>query len=306
MGVLDTFFSSMSTDDERKTGDHSGYYTDRYSLYLERLSEPFLKDIVENSYTGKEYREAMTRLDKEIHDLENHDENGMRKGYYSLMMLVSDIANEHVYPYYFRDKETGTLIAYLLGMTGINPLSTEAGGCDIPYKGNGVKSLEISVVPALLYIIPNAIKQIKGISVISERIQPNSVRLKLKLENNKETFKLTFISCDTLVDMWQKEHMELGEYFEDIQWGKIDDADIFSMAANILLNDNKRWEYHSDSVQKMENALQSGTPTTFVELVKFIQEAYSSDDYKWPRKPAAEIARIYCILATAEKNIAAA
>ena len=165
MGVLDTFIRSMSTDEEREAENNTCYYIDRYSLYLERLSEPFLKNIIEKNYEGKEYREAMTRLDKEILDLENHDENGMRKGYYSLMMLVSDIANEHVYPYYFRDKETGTLIAHLLGMTEINPLSTEAGGCDIPYKGNEVKSLEISVVPALLYIIPAAIKRMKGISV---------------------------------------------------------------------------------------------------------------------------------------------
>ena len=265
-----------------------------------------IRHIIENTYEGKDYREAMTRLDKELYDLENHDENGMRKGYYFLMMLVSEIASNHIYPYYFRDKETGTLIAYLLGMTGICPLSIEAGGCDIPYKGKEIKSLEISVVPALLYIIPDVIKRTKGISVISERIQPNSVQLKLKLEDNKETFKITFVSCDTLVDMWQKEHIELGEYYEDIQWGKINDADIFSTAANIWLSDNKSREYNNDSVQKMENALRSNTPTTFVELVKLIQEAYSSDEYKWPRKSAAEIARIYCILATAKKNIAAA
>ena len=73
-----------------------------------------------------------------------------------------------------------------------------------------------------------------------------------------------------------------------------------------MLNDNKRREYHNDFVHKMENALQSGTPTNFVELMELIQEAFSSDEYKWPRKPAAEIARIYCILATAKKNIAAA
>lgn len=306
MGVLDTFLSGMSANVEHEVENHSCSYTDRYSVDRDKLSETNLKDIIESSYEGKEYREAMTRLDMEIHDLENRDENGIRKGYYSLMMLVSEIANEYVYPFYFRDKEAGTLIAYLLGMTGINPLSIGVGGCDIPYKGKEIKSLEISVVPALLYIIPDAIKRTKGISVISERLQPNSVQLKLKLEDSKETFKITLVSCDILVDIWQKEHIELGEYYEDIDWGKIDNPDLYSTAVSLWLNDNKSREYHKDDVQKMKKVLQSGTPTTFIELVKLIQEAYSTDLYKWSRKPAAEIARIYCILAAAEKNIATA
>jgi hypothetical protein len=171
MGFLDGFLNSMAEESEVKRSESPEVD--------DRLTEPYLRCLVQEKFKGSAYREAMTRLDKELNDLEENDPNGLRRRYYSLMLLVSSIAYKYAYPIYFRDKETGSLIAFLLDLTCINPLSRESGGCEIPYKGEEARSLEVSVVPALLYIITNAIKKEEGLSYVAEKIRPNSVQLRL-------------------------------------------------------------------------------------------------------------------------------
>ena len=271
-----------------------------------KLTETYLKSIIRDRYEEHAYREAMTRIDKELHDLETDDTKGTRKGYYFLMMLISSIADDHTFPLYYRNKETGTLISYLLGITNINPLSEDSGGCSIPYKGEEIKSLEVSVVPALLHIIPDAMKRVEGISCVSEKMYPNAVKLEIKLKDSTDVFKVSLVSCDILVDIWQKEHLELGENYEDTEWEKLRDTEVFAQAANLWLKDIMHQGSLSETAQKTKDALGSNSLKTFVDLIKLIQDACSSDGYQWPKQSAAEIARVYCILATLENRIQAA
>ena len=305
MGVIDTFLRGTDTSNTvKKVRKYFHGDLRRYSVDMERLSEPFLKGIIKERYQGKDYREAMTRLDKELHDLENMDDKGTWKGYYYLMMLIDEIANDYTYPYFFRDKETGTFISYLLGLTHLNPLSKSAGGCEIPYIGKAIDSLTISAVPVLIHIIPDIMCQMDNISVISEEYSPYTVKIRLGLNGREGEYEITLAAWNVLANIWNGEHMDLGENFEDVEWEKTEDPYIFLKAANMFIQ-YRNSEGHEDTyVEKMESAIKQSPPVSFCDLIDMLSIAHTFDDlnYAWPRKPLAEIARTFCILATIDKK----
>jgi hypothetical protein len=100
--------------------------------------------------------------------------------------------------------------------------------------------------------------------------------------------------------------MELGENYEDITWGMVEDPDLFTEAAGLWIKDNEAKESTHYAAQKVRDMQCTDSPASFFDLIIMIQDAYSSEDYSWPRKTAAEIARIYCILAKAQRGLAAA
>lgn len=303
MGVLDTFLRGMDTTD--KVQKYFPRDIKRYSIDMERLSEPFLKGVIKDRYQEKECREAMTRLDKELHDVKNMDDKGTWRGYYYLMLLIDEIANDYTYPYFFRDKETGTFISYLLGLTHLNPLSKNAGGCEIPYISKAIGTLTISVVPVLIHIIPAILCQLDNVSVMSEEYSPYSVKIKLRLDGREEEYEITLLAWNVLADIWNAEHMELGENYEDIEWETTEDSDIFTDAANLWINDAKTRDFPKDNINIIQNTIVQSKITSFFDLIDLLIGAHSFYDYVWPRKTVAEIARIYCILALTSRNAAA-